>query len=59
MDTNRRKSIDRRRVNFRLLPDRVERRKIPDRRGDGLDVNDLSVGKDTFVELFSDFLSKK
>jgi len=40
----------------RLWANNVERRKRPDRRLDGLDVDVLNISEDEFSEIFSQFL---
>ena len=59
MDANRRIKRDRRKVSFELLPYMVERRKIPDRRLGGWDVEDVEVSEKVFCGIFSQFISKK
>tara|TARA_R110002096_G_scaffold67198_5_gene163028 strand:- start:272 stop:472 length:201 start_codon:yes stop_codon:yes gene_type:complete len=54
--TDRRSEKDRRMTDNRLWANNVERRKRPDRRLDGLDVDVLNVSEDEFSEIFSQFL---
>jgi|GEM_PF-2838357 len=54
--TDRRSEKDRRMTDNRLWANNVERRKRPDRRLDGLDVDVLNISEDEFSEIFSQFL---
>ncbi len=56
MNTNRRIDQNRRKINFRLLSDLIERRKIPDRRSEGMDVYDIDVNEKEFLVIFGRFL---
>ena len=55
---DRRSEQDRRNIDKSLWGNNVERRKRPDRRLDGLDVDVVSVSEDEFMEIFSQFLPK-
>ena len=59
MITNRRETIDRRRVAYNLLSDMIDRRKIPDRRLGGLDVRDVRLSEKAFFGIFAKFVIKK
>ncbi len=56
---DRRSDTDRRKVNLSLWNNKIERRKRPDRRMDGLDVNLLNLSEDEFNEVFELFLGKR
>ncbi len=55
---DRRSEEDRRMADKGLWAKNVERRKRPDRRLDGLDVDEVKVSEDEFLEIFSQFLPK-
>ncbi|MDW3094924.1 MAG: hypothetical protein R8G33_04540 [Gammaproteobacteria bacterium] len=55
---DRRSEEDRRTSDKTLWSNNVERRKRPDRRLDGLDVDVVSISEDEFLEIFSQFLPK-
>ena len=55
---NRRKRKDRRKVNYRVITDATERRKILDRRTVGMNVYEIKVSEEAFAEIFADFVIK-
>ena len=55
---DRRSEQDRRRADKSLWAKKIERRKRPDRRMEGLDVEVLEVSEDEFLEIFSQFTTK-
>lgn len=59
MDTERRTGLDRRQVNLALSANRFERRKIPDRRIEGLDVRDLTLSEEDFSNIFAHYISRR
>ena len=59
MNIDRRAGIERRQVNFNTEPNRVERRKRPDRRADGFDVRDLVLSEADFSDMFAHYLPKR
>ena len=59
MDTERRTGPDRRQVNLALSANRFERRKIPDRRIEGLDVRDLTLSEEDFSNIFAHYISRR
>ena len=56
---DRRNESDRRQVNLSLWKNKIERRKRPDRRMGGVDVNLLNLSEDEFNEVFELFLGKR
>ena len=56
MFIERRSNQDRREVNLSLWDNKVERRKRPDRRMGGLDVDMLNISESEFVEMFAVYL---
>ena len=56
MFIERRSNQDRREVNLSLWDNKVERRKRPDRRMGGLDVDMLDISESEFVEMFAVYL---
>ena len=55
---DRRAEQDRRIVNLSLWENKIERRKRPDRRMDGLDVDVLNIPEEDFLDIFAAYLSK-
>ena len=53
---DRRSEQDRRQINLNLWDNRVERRKRPDRRLAGLDVDMLDVTDAEFLEMFANYI---
>lgn len=53
---DRRSEQDRRQINLSLWDNRVERRKRPDRRLAGLDVDMLDVTDAEFLEMFANYI---
>jgi hypothetical protein len=56
--TDRRSEQDRRSIDKSLWAKNIERRKRPDRRMQGLDVDVFNVSEDEFLEIFSQFLAE-
>lgn len=54
----RRSKKDRRKVNYRVLTDVTERRKILDRRNDGMSVFELNVSDEAFSHIFRNYSDK-
>ena len=54
----RRSNKDRRKVNYRVLTDVTERRKILDRRDDGMSVFELNVSDEAFSHIFKNYSDK-
>ena len=59
MNIERRTGEDRRQVNLTLSANRFERRKIPDRRIEGLDVRDLTLSEEDFSDMFDRYISQR
>jgi hypothetical protein len=55
---DRRSEQDRRSADKSLRAENLERRKRPDRRMEGLDVDVINVSEDEFLEIFSQYLSE-
>ena len=55
---DRRSEQDRRSTDKSLWAKNIERRKRPDRRMQGLDVDVFNVSEDEFLEIFSQFLAE-
>ena len=53
---DRRGEDDRRKVNLNLWSSKIERRKRPDRRMGGLDVDSLTLSEEEFKEVFELYL---
>lgn len=56
MEIDRRVYDERRQTDFKLLPNKLERRKRPDRRRDGFVVKDVVVSEAEFSDVFARFL---
>lgn len=56
MLVDRRSENDRRMADKSLWSNKIERRKRPDRRLNGLDVDEIDVSEEEFMEIFSQFL---
>ncbi len=56
MLVDRRSENDRRMADKSLSSNKIERRKRPDRRLNGLDVDEIDVSEEEFMEIFSQFL---
>lgn len=56
MIIDRRSEQDRRTVNLNVWDSKIERRKRPDRRLAGLDVNMVSVSDEEFKEMFENYI---
>ena len=56
MFIERRADNDRRTVNLSLWDNKIERRKRPDRRLAGLDVNMFDMSESEFLETFANFV---
>lgn len=54
---DRRSEADRRTVNVSLWGKQVERRKRPDRRMSGVNVDMQDIPNDEFLEMFADYLN--
>lgn len=54
----RRSNKDRRKVNYRVLTDVTERRKILDRRNEGMSVFELNVSDEAFSHIFKNYSDK-
>ena len=59
MNIERRAGEDRRQVNLAMSANRFERRKIPDRRIEGLDVRDLTLSEEDFFDMFDRYISQR
>ena len=56
MFIERRADQDRRTINLSVWDNKVERRKRPDRRMGGLDVNILDISESEFKEMFATYI---
>lgn len=56
---DRRAGEDRRELNLDLWPKKVERRKRPDRRIGGLDVDITTIDEEEFFKIFSRYLTAR
>ncbi len=54
---NRRSNKDRRFINYRVLTDKTERRKILERRDAGMDVFELNISEEVFATIFAEYVS--